>query len=151
MKRLISMALTALLLLVAPAFGGGDWNDSGIKWMSYDEGLAAAKKEKKPILLVLFTEWCPHCTNYAKQFHDPKVIEKSKQFVMIRVESDKRKDISSMYKPDGEYIPRTFFLSSNGEMDPSLDAGRPKYKYFYDENSPAGILAGMDRALAKLK
>ena len=25
-----------------------DWNDAGIKWMGYEEGLAAAKASKKP-------------------------------------------------------------------------------------------------------
>lgn len=149
---LLALGLIAgTLFSAAPSFAGGDWNDSGIQWKSYDEGLALAKKEKKPIMLIFYTEWCPHCTNYSKQFHDPKVVEKAKSFVMIRVEGDKNKEISGQFKIDGEYIPRTFFLSSDGKLDPSLDAGRDQYKYFYDERDPASVLAGMDRALAKLK
>jgi thiol:disulfide interchange protein len=133
------------------AAAGGDWNDDGIAWKSYEDGLAEAKKENKPILLVFYTEWCPHCTNYSKVFHDPKVVEQSKQFVMVRIDNDKNKDLGKKFSPDGGYIPRTFFLSSNGTLDPDIHEARDQYKYFYSESSPSGILGGMDRALAKLK
>jgi len=139
------------LTLAAPAVhAGGDWNDSEVKWRTYDEGLAEAKKTKKPILLVFFTEWCPHCTNYSKIFHDPKVVAKSKQFVMIRLDGDKNKELGKKYAVDGSYIPRTFFLSSSGTLDPDLHAPRDQFKYFYDEKDPASILAAMDAAQQKL-
>lgn len=155
MKQTLATLVVALgLFLVAPASvqAGGDWNDAGIQWMGYDEGLAKAKADKKPVCLIFFTQWCPHCTNYSKMFHDPKVVEKSKSFVMIRLDSDQNKDKSGMYKPDGEYIPRTFFLGSDGTLAADLGApGRTNYKYFYNEADPASILGGMDAALAKLK
>lgn len=144
------LAAVALLVSVAPARAAHDWNDK-IQWQPYEQGLAAAKKDKKPVMLIFFTEWCPHCGNYAKVFHDEKVVEKSKQFVMIHLDKDKNAEISRQYVPDGEYIPRTYFLSSDGKLDASLAAPRPEYKYFYDEKDPASILAGMEAALKKLK
>ena len=148
-----SLALAALgaVLATGPARAGGDWNDAAVAWQPYAAGLEKAKAEKKPVCLVFFTEWCPHCTNYAKVFHDPKVVEKSKQFVMVRLDKDQNAQLSQQYAPDGQYIPRTFFLSSAGELDPSLSAPREKFKYFYDESDPASILAGMDAALTKLE
>lgn len=143
----------ATLMVIAAAnaaWAGGDWNDGGIQWRSYDDGIAAAKRERKPLCLVFYTEWCPHCTNYSKMFHDPKVVEKAKSFVMVRVEGDKNKELSGKFKPDGEYIPRTFFLSADGKLDAGLAEKRDNYKYFYNEKNPASILGGMDRALAKL-
>jgi len=144
--------LFALLLSAAPrSFAGGDWNDGQIKWQPYEEGLAAAKKDNKPVCMIFFTEWCPHCQNYSAVFHDPKVVEQSKKFVMIRLDKDKNAEISKKYAPDGEYIPRTYFLSSSGTLEPAIHAPRDQYQYFYDEKNPAGVLAGMDQALAKLK
>jgi len=149
-----SLAALALAVLFAgapsPAAAGGDWNDAGIGWKGYDEGLAAGKAEKKPILLVFYTDWCPHCTNYSKVFHDPKVVEKSKSFVMIRLNKDQNAEVSGKYKGDGDYIPRTFFLSSDGVLQEDIHEQRPNYLYFYNESDPAGILRGMDAALAKL-
>jgi thiol-disulfide isomerase/thioredoxin len=142
--------LAATLLTRTPAIAGGDWNDQGIKWQSYDDGLAAAKKDNKPIVLIVYTEWCPHCANYSGVFHDAKVVERSKKFVMIRLDKDKNAELSKKYAPDGEYIPRTYFLSPAGDLDADIHAPRPQYKYFYDEKEAASVLAGMDEALKKL-
>jgi protein-disulfide reductase (glutathione) len=143
--------VAALLFTAGSAFAGAEnWNDSNIRWMSYDAGLAAARKEHKPICLIFYTTWCPHCANYSKLFSDPKIVEKSKSFIMIRLDKDANKELSEKYSPDGEYIPRTYFLSSEGRLDESLTEQRPQYKYFYSEADSASILAGMDRALQKL-
>jgi len=149
------LAFIALLALIAgastrTAWAGGDWNDAQIQWQPYKEGLAAAKKAKKPICLVFYTDWCPHCANYSGVFHDPKVIEMSKKFVMIRLNNDKEPDLSKEYAGDGRYIPRTFFLSSDGKLDPAIHVQRERFQYFYDEKNPASVLAGMQEALKKL-
>jgi protein-disulfide reductase (glutathione) len=147
------IVLSAVLLFpVSRVFAGAEnWNDENIRWLSYDDGLAAAEQQHKPICLIFYTTWCPHCANYAKLFSDPKVVEKSKSFVMIRIDKDKHPELSKKYSPDGEYIPRTYFLSSDGQLQKGLTEPRVQYKYFYSESDPASILAGMDRALEKLK
>ncbi len=89
--------------------------------------------------------------NPYQEFHDDKVVEQSKKFVMIRLDKDKNAELSKKYAPDGEYIPRTYFLSSAAVLDPTLTAPRDQYKYFYDEHDPAQLLAAMDAALKKLK
>ena len=152
--RVLASAGLVVGLAVAgarPARAGGDWNDQGVKWRSFDEGLAEAKKTKKPICLIFYTEWCPHCANYSKEFHDPKVVEKTKQFVMIRVDNDKNQALSKQFAPDGSYIPRTYFLTASGTLDPDIHAPRDQFKYFYDEKNPDSVLAAMDAALKKLK
>jgi thioredoxin family protein len=140
----------ALLATARVASAGGDWNDKEVAWKGYEAGLAAAKSEKKPICLIFFTEWCPHCANYSVVFHDPKVVAETKKFVMIRLDKDKNAALSQKYAPDGEYIPRTYFLSSAGDLDPSIHAPRDKFQYFYDEKNPDSVLGGMAEALKKL-
>ncbi len=150
---LIALALTASIASAEAVASkeGHDWNDVEIGWKGFEEGLAAARDSSQPICLVYYTNWCPHCKNYARVFHDSEVVEKSKSFVMIRIDRDANPELSKRHSLDGEYIPRTFFLTSVGELDPALTEERARFKYFYDENDPASILAGMDRALAKLK
>jgi glutaredoxin len=136
---------------VQPVGAGGNWNDQQIRWRQYEQGLAAAKQDKRPICLIFYTEWCPHCTNYSRVFHDPTVVERSRQFVMIRIDKDKNRELSKKYAPDGEYIPRTYFLSPAGDLAPTIHAPRERFKYFYDERKPGSLLAGMDEALQKLR
>ena len=140
------VAATLALSFASPASAGGDWNDTGIAWRPYEEGLAAAKAEGKPVCLVFYTDWCPHCTNYARVFHDPRIVEKSKSFVMIRLNKDENGPVSAKYAPDGEYIPRTYFLAPDGTLKAEITEQRPSYKYFYDERDPASLLRAMNVA-----
>lgn len=152
-SKLGSLALGLGLVLglsCGAALAGGDWNDGKIQWQPYEKGLAAAKAQKKLVCLVFHTEWCPHCKSYSGVFHDARVVEQAKRFVMIRVDRDTNRELSKQYAPDGEYIPRTYFLSSQGKLDPEIHADRSDYKYFYDEKDPTSLLAGMDAALKKL-
>jgi thiol-disulfide isomerase/thioredoxin len=136
---------------VAPKTQKEDWNDTGIAWQTYEAGMAKAKKENKPVCLVFFTNWCPHCRNYSKVFADPRIVTKAKEFVMIRLNADDVPDISTAHSPDGSYVPRTFFLSSEGKILADVHAPRPQYAYFYDEANPESLLGGMDAAIKKIR
>lgn len=143
-----AVAALAFLAIATPALAGGDWNDAGVAWKPYEQGLAEAKSANKPVCLIFYTEWCPHCTNYAKLFHDAALVELSKKFVMIRIDKDKDAATGSKYAPDGDYIPRTFFLKSDGTLLETITEQRGNYKYFYNESDPAGLMRSMNAVLA---
>lgn len=150
----VGCAVVLTVALAVPSTvraGAENWNDANIQWMEYEAGLKAAKDSHRPICLIFYTSWCPHCANYSKVFNDPEVVKKAKSFVMIRLDKDKNAELSKKFSPDGEYIPRTYFLSGDGQLDASLSETREQYKYFYSESDPASILAGMDRALKKYR
>ena len=70
---------------------------------------------------------------------------------LLREVADDEGDIARRYQRDGGYVPRTFFLAPDGTLDPDIHAARPKFQYFFDEQNPASILAGMDEAVRKLR
>jgi thiol:disulfide interchange protein len=133
----------------APANGEG-WNAAQIDWQSYEVGLKLAKTTKKPVCLVFFTSWCPHCKNFSHVFDDPRVVTRAHDFVMIHLDADAEEAVASKYALDGSYIPRTFFLAPDGTVDDSIHAPRPRSRYFYDEHDPSALLAAMDTARQKL-
>jgi thiol-disulfide isomerase/thioredoxin len=126
-----------------------DWNPRQISWAEYRPGLAAARAERKPVVLVFYTDWCPHCHNYSRLFYDPQLVRLSHRFLMIRVERDGNRDISAVYDIDGEYIPRTFFLAPTGEVLTDLASDDEEFRYFLDEHDPAQLIALMQRALER--
>jgi hypothetical protein len=129
-----------------PGTGGAGWNDAGIQWHSAEEGLAEAQRQKKPACLVVFTTWCPRCTAYSKLFHDPRLVEASKRFVMIRVDADQNEAVAARFAPDGDYIPRTLFLAPDGQLRRDVRARSDQYAYYYDDEDPDPLLAAMQRA-----
>jgi thiol-disulfide isomerase/thioredoxin len=125
-----------------------DWNPGQIAWRPYVAGLAEAQATGKPVVLIFYTDWCPHCHNYSRVFYDREVVELAARFVMIRVERDGNRDISRQYDLDGDYIPRTFFLRPNGELLSDLDNGSSEYRYYLDEHGPGELLSLMREALS---
>jgi thiol:disulfide interchange protein len=61
-----------------------------IQWVgSLEKGLAQAKKENKPTLIDFYADWCGWCERLDKDtLTDPKVVELSKRFVMIKVNTE---------------------------------------------------------------
>ena len=80
----------------------------------------------------------------------PELVRLSRQFVMIRVERDGHREISAQYDVDGEYIPRTFFLTPSGSVLTELSSDNDDYRYFMDEHDPTELIALMQRALERL-
>ena len=60
----LALVVAAALLLAPRAHAGGDWNDAQVEWKSYDDGLAAAKKQGKPICMIFL----PMVDNAAVRF-----------------------------------------------------------------------------------
>lgn len=127
--------------------GPTDWNAQQIHWRDYDRGLAEARAARKPIVLIFYTDWCPHCHNYSRVFFDPELAALTRSFVMIRVERDEHPELSARHDVDGDYVPRTFFLKPDGELRPELAGDNPEYRHFLDEDDPSELIALMQRAL----
>ena len=121
------------------------WNDEAIAWRTLDEGLQEAKQSGKTVMLVVYTNWCPHCRNYSKVFSDDRLVQASKKLVMIRMDQDQHKAEAARYAPDGQYVPRTLFLTSSGDIMQDVKAREDKFNYFYREDDPTQVLGAMSR------
>lgn len=130
-----------------PPLTEADWNDAAIHWVTYADGVASSRARELPLLLVFYTDWCPHCHNYSRVFHDPEVVRLAQRFVMVRVERDGNRELSGKFDLDGEYIPRTFFVTPSGEVRTELRGGNPRYHYFLDEHAARELVTLMQRAV----
>lgn len=142
-------APAAAARVVAPtpkAARAESWNAAQIHWLDYDQGIAVAKTQHKPVCLVFFATWCPHCKNYSHVFEDPRVVAEAKKFAMIRIDTDREPAVASRYALDGSYIPRTYFLTPSGEIARTVKAPRTRFQFFYNEHDPASLLGGMQQA-----
>ncbi len=123
------------------------FNDA-IAWVGLDDGLAEAARTGRPLMLVVHASWCSKCKALRPAFFDPKLVELSRNFVMVNADQDRVPAVRA-YAPDGVYLPRVLFLDpKTGEVDAALkNPARKRFLYFY---GPHDDLVGvMERARAR--
>ncbi len=123
------------------------WNDKTIKWHDYNNGLAKAKRNRKPAIIIFYADWCPTCKKYGKIFKNKNVIKAASDFIMIRVNIDNHSKLSTAYGFDGEYVPRTFAVYPNGKVMHQIYS--PKKNKYYIGTNPQSLLSLMQKARSK--
>lgn len=131
------------------AMVGISFGQDEISWKGYKEGLAQAKREGKPALVVFYSESCSACKKYKGVLQHSSIVDASASFVMIRVNTRHEPQLSAKYQFDGKYVPRTFAVFPDGKIMHHLYPSK-KYKYFI-ELEPENLLSLMQKAQAEMK
>ena len=88
-----------------------------VRWLPWGaEAFARARAEDRPVLLSIAAPWCESCLDMDRTtYADPGVAAiVNDRFVPIRVNADRRPDISDRYSLGG--WPTTAFLTAEGEV-----------------------------------
>lgn len=89
----------------------------------HDRGLAEAKRARKPVVLVLYAEWCSWCKKlFGESLPDPRIRMLSDRFVWVKVNSDLDKKIYGKYGQNG--FPLIVLLSPDGDVVGRIDGFR---------------------------
>lgn len=89
-------------------------------WQPYsEEKVTAAKAQGKPVIIDFYADWCVACVELDElTFSDPRVIELSKQFVLLKVDETESfegmNELNNKYKVFG--LPTIVFIDSEGEI-----------------------------------
>jgi thioredoxin-related protein len=115
MNRIFVFFLLSLTILMT-TFPSTGFSADTIKWHSYDEGMTLGKTQHKKIFLHFFADWCGYCTKMEKgTFVDPEIVSYlNKNFISIKVDSDKENALAAKYKVRG--LPSNWFVSDTGDQ-----------------------------------
>src|SRR5258706_6332882 len=90
-----------------------------VKWEhSYDTALETAKKEKKLVMVDVYTDWCGWCKRLDKEvYSDKTVTEKlNKSFVALKINPEKSQKNAKLSKQFGtKGFPHIVFLDTTGK------------------------------------
>ena len=83
--------------------------------VSYKTGLETAKAQNKPLFVMLYADWCPHCNQMKKEvFNDPFVIDflnKNNVCIFKNIEKEDGKALKDKYNTKS--LPTFLFLDSD--------------------------------------
>ncbi len=133
---MISLLAFGIAVATKPLWGSsfsnqspGDISDNGydpngIHWQVYsDKLLKQAKGQAKPVMIDFYADWCAVCVQMlGSTFKDPKVIELSRSFVMIKVDNTKPNPLADQALKDFGVLslPTFIFISPKGEVKKEL-------------------------------
>jgi FKBP-type peptidyl-prolyl cis-trans isomerase 2 len=92
-----------------------------LPWLQeHDAGLAKAKAEGKPAVLVLHADWCGYCKKlFSETMPDPRISSLRDRFTWIKVNSDKLTEYKKLYGQEG--FPMIVLFRADGTQARKLD------------------------------
>jgi thioredoxin-related protein len=110
MKRM--MMIVGLLALATSARAALDWESS------YDSALEKAKKEKKIVMVDIFTDWCGWCKKLDKDVYMNKDVQDklAKSFIALKMNPEKNPKYAKLAQQYGTRgFPHIVFLDVEGK------------------------------------
>lgn len=100
---------------------------AGLKWYkSYDEGLAVALEQNKPMLVYFWAIWCQYCEKLHTSVYPDKEVSRllSEKFVLVAVDlNENKKDVQRF---SVQYPPHLIFLTPQSEIIMRIPGYIPK-------------------------
>ena len=153
LTALVTMLAAAVLATTgarATAPGAENWNAPAITWHSLKTGIPEATRTGKTVVMVFHAPWCTACAKYRSVFKDERVVAAAKDVVMILVDADADKTANGAFAPDGTYVPRTIFMTPDGEVRTDLTGkSDPQHPHTIDIDRADELLALMQKAGVK--
>jgi thiol:disulfide interchange protein DsbD len=124
------------------SFGGAGSSES-IQWESYSGAmLDQANRESKSVFIDFYADWCVPCKELdAETFSTPEVINRSREFIMLKVNltsSDDARSKALIEKFQIRGVPTLIFLQPDGQEIPSLrETGVVTHEVFLDKMNRA--------------
>ena len=97
------------------------FNAKELAWITdQDKGFKVAARKNKPVVLVLYAEWCTWSKRLLNEtIKDPRIQAHWSDFVWVKVDSDKNKAYHEQYEQTG--YPLVVLLDDHGQVVKKLD------------------------------
>ena len=120
---------------------------TSIDWLNFEDGQQQAAVTQKPMLVLVYANWCTQCDALAKSMEDAAFVKLTKSFIMVLADHDDKTQGVHVYTPDLSYVPRLLFMKPEGEFWSEMSSGNQRYPYFYQSSSLEKLMENMKQSL----
>ena len=120
--------------------------DGPVAWQTWEAGMAAAQAANRPVMLMVYADWCPKCRALKPGFKDTELVELSKKLVMIKQDSEEKPAWLNTYAEFGSYVPRVLFLNPDGSVRRELTGPNGRYPHFFAIQALGALKDAMRKA-----
>jgi thioredoxin-related protein len=132
MKRFITLTILGLLAFSTGAFAEVEWGHD------YDAALETAKKDKKLVMVDLYTDWCGWCKKLDKDTYSDKDVaaKLTKDFIAVKVNPEKSQRNAKLSKDFGTTgFPHIVFVDATGKKVSEIDGYLPAAQFLQRLNT----------------
>jgi len=136
-KKYVAIILCAALVVVGVIFYAflvmNAKTETKVSWLyDYDQALARARDENKPILVDFYTDWCGWCKKLDAETYGNETVAAllNEGFVCLKVDAEEHVDLAEEYNVVG--YPTILFLSPDGEEIGRIVGYEPPDKFLQD-------------------
>ena len=131
MKKLIAVTVLGFLAFSSGALAAVDWGHD------YDAALEKAKKDKKLVMVDLYTDWCGWCKKLDKDTYSDKDVEAklTKDFIAVKVNPEKSQRNAKLSRDFGTTgFPHIVFVDADGKKVSESGAYLPAAQFLEQLN-----------------
>lgn len=118
-----------------------------IAWQSFETGQQQSAETGKPMMILIYADWCTQCVALAKALKNEQLIALSKKFVMVLANQDDESQGVFLYTPKLSYVPRMLFMKPDGEFWNEMTSQDTRYPYFYQASSLEQLMSNMRESI----
>ncbi|MCD6308821.1 MAG: thioredoxin fold domain-containing protein [Candidatus Latescibacteria bacterium] len=168
MKMSTAVLTVTFLLLVAGACGQnneqataqqGTGGASGVKpaaartvegkfkwYHDWDTGMAAAKKEKKPVLVHFTADWCKFCVKMKKETYASDMIQKrfKNSWIGIMIDTEEKGATGTVYVNESKRSALTYLQGENASFTPKKLGNQELLQFFGGMGLPTLLFIDKD-------
>src|SRR5258706_11888321 len=131
MKRLIAITILGFLALNLGASAAVNWGQD------YDAALVTAKKDKKLVMVDLYTDWCGWCKKLDKDTYSDKDVaaKLAKDFIAVKVNPEKSQRDAKLSRDFGTTgYPHIVFVDADGKKVSEIGGYLPAAQFLEQLN-----------------
>lgn len=126
--------LLVLFITINTLHSQNQFTEAGI---TYKTALENAKTQNKPVFIMLYADWCPHCNQMKKEvFSDAAVMDfLNKNYICLWKNVEKEEGIELKNKFKTKSLPSFLFVDTNETLLYALKGEIKKNEFVYEANN----------------